>query len=119
MCFFKLYDRIICVDELSVNAAIAQSVARVLGKDEVTGSNPVSSSRKTTLQRVVFCYAKVTLGLTKEIKRAPKKYKIFFGKRRKPNKKQGNYVVIAEKRIRVSTKGRGHTVTRLTKGSNR
>lgn len=26
-------------------AAMAQSVARILGKDEVTGSNPVSSSK--------------------------------------------------------------------------
>ena len=25
---------------------MAQSVARILGKDEVTGSNPVSSSKK-------------------------------------------------------------------------
>ena len=28
-------------------AAMAQSVERVLGKDEVTGSNPVSSSKKS------------------------------------------------------------------------
>ena len=28
-------------------AAMAQLVERVLGKDEVTGSNPVSSSRRT------------------------------------------------------------------------
>ena len=30
-------------------AAMAQSVARILGKDEVTGSNPVSSSMKKAL----------------------------------------------------------------------
>ena len=31
----------------SLYAAIAQSVERILGKDEVSGSNPDSSSRKT------------------------------------------------------------------------
>ena len=31
---------------ISLNAAMAQLVERVLGKDEVTGSIPVSSSKK-------------------------------------------------------------------------
>ena len=48
MSFFLLYAKIISVDTKSVNAAMAQSVERVLGKDEVTGSNPVSSSKKRT-----------------------------------------------------------------------
>ena len=40
-------------------AAMAQSVERVLGKDEVTSSNLVSSSETTVsdLLTVVFCYA--------------------------------------------------------------
>ena len=33
-------------------AAMAQQVERVLGKDEVTGSNPVSSSNRET---AIFC----------------------------------------------------------------
>ena len=33
---------------------MAQSVERVLGKDEVTGSNPVSSSKKGTPSGVPF-----------------------------------------------------------------
>ena len=31
---------------------MAQSVARILGKDEVTGSNPVSSSKKKSRTKV-------------------------------------------------------------------
>ena len=41
-------------------AAMAQQVEHVLGKDEVTGSNPVSSSNYTPLQNSngVFFYQK-------------------------------------------------------------
>ena len=49
---------------------MAQSVARILGKDEVTGSNPVSSSKapktlsfrdffvvcESAADRILFCY---------------------------------------------------------------
>jgi hypothetical protein len=42
MCFHRKFAKIAC-------AAVAQSAERVLGKDEVTGSNPVSSSIKTLL----------------------------------------------------------------------
>ena len=38
------------------NAAIAQSVECILGKDEVTGSNPVSSSKKRTASSGSFFY---------------------------------------------------------------
>ena len=40
-------------------AAIAQSVERILGKDEVSGSNPDSSSKKTPVTAMVtgvFCF---------------------------------------------------------------
>ncbi len=41
---------------VSDNAAMAQLVERVLGKDEVPGSNPGSSSRKTpTCKQVLTC----------------------------------------------------------------
>ena len=46
MFFLKRYVTIIHADTKEVSAAMAQSVERVLGKDEVTGSNPVSSSIK-------------------------------------------------------------------------
>ena len=36
------------------HADVAQSVERILGKDEVAGSNPAISSRKATCYRVVF-----------------------------------------------------------------
>ena len=36
-------------------ATMAQSVEHVLGKDGVTGSNPVSSSTKGTFNEVPFC----------------------------------------------------------------
>ena len=35
---------------------MAQLVARILGKDEVTGSNPVSSSRVPSLTVRAFCF---------------------------------------------------------------
>ncbi len=42
---------------LVVNAAMAQVVEHVLGKDEVTGSNPVSSSKTPTVFAVgVFVF---------------------------------------------------------------
>ena len=34
-------------------APVAQSVERVLGKDEVSGSNPLGGSRNRTYQRVL------------------------------------------------------------------
>ncbi len=39
-------------------AAMAQSVERILGKDEVTGSIPVSSSKTKSVhkrERILFC----------------------------------------------------------------
>ena len=43
--------------KLSRNAAIAQPVERILGKDEVASSNLASSSKnKRPLNRVVFCF---------------------------------------------------------------
>ncbi len=41
------------------NADIAQEVECVLGKDEVTGSNPVISSKNKTTQRVVLFLVKL------------------------------------------------------------
>ena len=43
--------------KLSENAAIAQSVERILGKDEVASSNLASSSKKTVIPFgvAVFC----------------------------------------------------------------
>ena len=38
------------------NAAMAQLVERVLGKDEVTGSSPVSSSKKKEVNRLGFTF---------------------------------------------------------------
>ncbi len=40
---------------VSRNAAMAQLVERVLGKDEVTGSIPVSSSKKDRANRESVC----------------------------------------------------------------
>ena len=37
-------------------AAMAQQVERVLGKDEVTGSNPVSSSNRKTARYCGFSF---------------------------------------------------------------
>ena len=37
------------ISKLSGNAAIAQSVERILGKDEVASSNLASSSKKTVI----------------------------------------------------------------------
>ena len=43
--------------ELVANAVIAQSVERILGKDEVPGSNPGNSSnRNTTETSVSWCF---------------------------------------------------------------
>ena len=39
-------------------AGIAQSAERILGKDEVTSSNLVISSRKHSRDRVLFCCVK-------------------------------------------------------------
>ncbi len=40
---------------------MAQQVEHVLGKDEVTGSNPVSSSKKTVCKKlqIVFFYRRL------------------------------------------------------------
>ncbi len=49
----------ICIITFAIKycAAMAQSVERILGKDEVTGSIPVSSSKKTKdTQQRVFCF---------------------------------------------------------------
>ena len=51
---------------------MAQSVERVLGKDEVTGSNPVSSSIKGT-QQSSFFFIKGDLRAYQGIKGLPKK----------------------------------------------
>ena len=40
------------MQKLSANAAIAQSVERILGKDEVASSNLASSSRKKDFTKV-------------------------------------------------------------------
>ena len=48
--FYFHYNSIVIVD-----AAMAQLVERVLGKDEVGGSNPPSSSKRTSLTSF-FCY---------------------------------------------------------------
>ena len=41
---------------------MAQEVERVLGKDEVTGSNPVSSSKqKPRFMRGFFCYNSISI----------------------------------------------------------
>ena len=40
----------------NTNAAIAQSVERILGKDEVSGPNPDSSSRKKTVTKVTVFF---------------------------------------------------------------
>ena len=42
-------------------ADIAQQVERNLGKDEVPGSNPGISSRKTSQKRLAFCYINTCL----------------------------------------------------------
>ena len=42
----KAYLLMYNIEVVKSNAAIAQSVECILGKDEVTGSNPVSSSKK-------------------------------------------------------------------------
>ena len=53
--FFTQFKTFTCQNQFSVvlyhlclksSAAVAQSVERILGKDEVTGSNPVSSCRE-------------------------------------------------------------------------
>ena len=38
-------------------AAVAQSVERILGKDEVGGSNPPSSSRKQLISSEIGCFS--------------------------------------------------------------
>ena len=45
---------------------MAQQVEHVLGKDEVTGSNPVSSSKKYGTVLTVPYFLKCDLGLTKD-----------------------------------------------------
>ena len=79
MSFLKGYDTIIHADTKKVSAAMAQSVERVLGKDEVTGSNPVSSSKKKRTQAfwlVFFFYVIILksgdLRTYQGINRAPK-----------------------------------------------
>ena len=46
----------LCAGQKNEYAAMAQQVEHVLGKDEVTGSNPVSSSKKTTQRGGFFLY---------------------------------------------------------------
>ena len=47
---FFVYNNLCCI----TNAAMAQLAEHVLGKDEVTGSNPVSSSKKANKLRKYF-----------------------------------------------------------------
>ena len=48
------------------HAAMAQSVERVLGKDEVTSSNLVSSSKSTCFCKCFFCVCKTALTFDKK-----------------------------------------------------
>ena len=44
------------IERLNKNAAMAQMVEHILGKDEVTGSIPVSSSKPRSNERVFVLY---------------------------------------------------------------
>ena len=46
------FPRVSCLDRSAQYAAIAQLVERILGKDEVPGPNPGSSSRKVLETKV-------------------------------------------------------------------
>ena len=66
----KIFDIIVSVTGISYDAAMAQLVEHILGKDEVPGPNPGSSSKKTdTLLGV--CFFASTLALDRVHERAP------------------------------------------------
>ena len=52
-----------------MNAAVAQSVERILGKDEVTGSNPVSSSNEMRLNLMIWTHFYLFLQLFRKFQR--------------------------------------------------
>ena len=51
------------MQKLSANAAIAQSVERILGKDEVASSNLASSSKNQSIQTGWLIFLLATTGL--------------------------------------------------------
>ena len=55
---------------MNVSAHIAQSVEHFLGKEEVTGSNPVMSSRFSAIAGLVFCLFLFKFNI-KLLRRAP------------------------------------------------